>query len=235
MSSNEESLLKEKFRFAIDRGGTFTDVYSECPNGEVRDPATNTCRQEQSEECGTNQFLNASGECENITQTQCEDIPTCTTGQILVESGTQDGCGFEILQCADETFLEEPCPTGQALNHVGVCEDKLPDVVEPNPTGGCDTGYTLNTFGFCQLIGSGGNSGGDGKGGSSGDVNFCSGENFNIAQCFSQVFNGGEGGAPSFTLSGTNAQIIAGVVIISLIVIVIAIIVRLRRGGGISL
>lgn len=24
------------FRFAIDRGGTFTDVYSECPNGEVR-------------------------------------------------------------------------------------------------------------------------------------------------------------------------------------------------------
>ena len=25
-----------KFRFAIDRGGTFTDVYSECPNGEVR-------------------------------------------------------------------------------------------------------------------------------------------------------------------------------------------------------
>ena len=25
-----------KFRFAIDRGGTFTDVYSECPNGEVK-------------------------------------------------------------------------------------------------------------------------------------------------------------------------------------------------------
>ena len=25
-----------KFRFAIDRGGTFTDVYAECPNGEVR-------------------------------------------------------------------------------------------------------------------------------------------------------------------------------------------------------
>lgn len=24
------------FRFAIDRGGTFTDVYAECPNGEVR-------------------------------------------------------------------------------------------------------------------------------------------------------------------------------------------------------
>lgn len=25
-----------RFRFAIDRGGTFTDVYSECPNGEVK-------------------------------------------------------------------------------------------------------------------------------------------------------------------------------------------------------
>lgn len=24
------------FRFAIDRGGTFTDVYAECRNGEVR-------------------------------------------------------------------------------------------------------------------------------------------------------------------------------------------------------
>lgn len=27
---------RDKFRFAIDRGGTFTDVYSECPSGEVR-------------------------------------------------------------------------------------------------------------------------------------------------------------------------------------------------------
>ena len=27
---------RDKFRFAIDRGGTFTDIYSECPNGEVR-------------------------------------------------------------------------------------------------------------------------------------------------------------------------------------------------------
>jgi len=38
MSDQGESHRKEsgKFRFAIDRGGTFTDVYSECPNGEVR-------------------------------------------------------------------------------------------------------------------------------------------------------------------------------------------------------
>lgn len=25
-----------KFRFAIDRGGTFTDIFSECSNGEIR-------------------------------------------------------------------------------------------------------------------------------------------------------------------------------------------------------
>ena len=25
-----------QFRFAIDRGGTFTDVYAECPGGELR-------------------------------------------------------------------------------------------------------------------------------------------------------------------------------------------------------
>ncbi len=29
-------LEKPKFRFAIDRGGTFTDVYAECPNGQVK-------------------------------------------------------------------------------------------------------------------------------------------------------------------------------------------------------
>ncbi|XP_018907256.2 5-oxoprolinase isoform X2 [Bemisia tabaci] len=28
--------MSGKFRFAIDRGGTFTDIYAECPNGEVR-------------------------------------------------------------------------------------------------------------------------------------------------------------------------------------------------------
>ena len=25
-----------KFRFAIDRGGTFTDIFSECSNGEIK-------------------------------------------------------------------------------------------------------------------------------------------------------------------------------------------------------
>lgn len=38
MSNHQDSPGKnrDKFSFAIDRGGTFTDVYSECPNGEVR-------------------------------------------------------------------------------------------------------------------------------------------------------------------------------------------------------
>ena len=27
---------QNKFRFSIDRGGTFTDVYAECPGGRVR-------------------------------------------------------------------------------------------------------------------------------------------------------------------------------------------------------
>ena len=26
----------DKFRFSIDRGGTFTDVYAECPGGKTR-------------------------------------------------------------------------------------------------------------------------------------------------------------------------------------------------------
>ena len=30
------SARREGFRFAIDRGGTFTDVYAECPGGKVR-------------------------------------------------------------------------------------------------------------------------------------------------------------------------------------------------------
>lgn len=28
--------MSGKFKFAIDRGGTFTDIYAKCPNGEVR-------------------------------------------------------------------------------------------------------------------------------------------------------------------------------------------------------
>lgn len=34
MASKDER--KKGFCFAIDRGGTFTDVYAECPNGKVR-------------------------------------------------------------------------------------------------------------------------------------------------------------------------------------------------------
>lgn len=29
-------LVSTMFRFAIDRGGTFTDVYAECPDGSTR-------------------------------------------------------------------------------------------------------------------------------------------------------------------------------------------------------
>ena len=36
MARRDESRRCGKFRFAIDRGGTFTDVYSECPNGKVK-------------------------------------------------------------------------------------------------------------------------------------------------------------------------------------------------------
>lgn len=28
--------LTEKFKFAIDRGGTFTDVFAKCPGGKIR-------------------------------------------------------------------------------------------------------------------------------------------------------------------------------------------------------
>ncbi|KAH3777002.1 hypothetical protein DPMN_178436 [Dreissena polymorpha] len=28
--------MSGKFRFAIDRGGTFTDVWAQCPSGEVK-------------------------------------------------------------------------------------------------------------------------------------------------------------------------------------------------------
>ena len=31
-----QSSTSTKFRFSIDRGGTFTDVYAECPGGKIR-------------------------------------------------------------------------------------------------------------------------------------------------------------------------------------------------------
>ena len=33
--SRKERFGKNGYRFAIDRGGTFTDVYAECPDGKV--------------------------------------------------------------------------------------------------------------------------------------------------------------------------------------------------------
>lgn len=29
-------MTEGKFKFAIDRGGTFTDVFAKCPNGKIR-------------------------------------------------------------------------------------------------------------------------------------------------------------------------------------------------------
>ena len=36
MRSRPLPLQRTMFRFTIDRGGTFTDVYAECPGGKVR-------------------------------------------------------------------------------------------------------------------------------------------------------------------------------------------------------
>lgn len=36
LTSFNTSTMGHKFKFAIDRGGTFTDIYAKCPNGEVR-------------------------------------------------------------------------------------------------------------------------------------------------------------------------------------------------------
>lgn len=36
LNSFNTSIMGGKFKFAIDRGGTFTDIYAKCPNGEVR-------------------------------------------------------------------------------------------------------------------------------------------------------------------------------------------------------
>lgn len=30
------SVAENKYRFAIDRGGTFTDIWAKCPNGKVK-------------------------------------------------------------------------------------------------------------------------------------------------------------------------------------------------------
>lgn len=35
MERNSGNVKKSGFRFAIDRGGTFTDVYAECPDGKI--------------------------------------------------------------------------------------------------------------------------------------------------------------------------------------------------------
>lgn len=36
MKQCTSNMSNEKFEFAIDRGGTFTDVYARCPGGKIR-------------------------------------------------------------------------------------------------------------------------------------------------------------------------------------------------------
>lgn len=36
LNSFNISIMGGKFKFAIDRGGTFTDIYAKCPNGKVQ-------------------------------------------------------------------------------------------------------------------------------------------------------------------------------------------------------
>ena len=163
----------------------------------------------------------------------CEAVPTCSGTEKLAVTGTTDSCGFEILQCVPKIGTQgDGCPENEIKNTEGVCVPTEADVIPPLPTGGCPAEYALNAFGNCQRIGSG-TEGNGGGGGGTDDVNFCALDKFfeNPSRCFSQIFSG-DGGTGGFTLTGATgtAVWVAGLVIVLLIVI--AVIVRIRRGGG---
>lgn len=56
-----------KFQFAIDRGGTFTDVFARCPNGQVRVMKLLSVDPKNYKDAPVGELLVKSNECANST------------------------------------------------------------------------------------------------------------------------------------------------------------------------
>jgi hypothetical protein len=213
---------------------------NECPNGEERDPVSNTCLPIKSptDPCPLATQVESpvgSGTCITPQPTQCEPVPVCSATEKLDTTGVNDDCGFAILTCIPKvTTPVDGCMNGLVRDTTtGQCVIPPPNIKPPNENGGCDPLYILNAFGNCQLIGSGGEGDGGSGGGGSGEVNFCALDQFftNPSRCFAQVFNP-DGDQEGLMISGATqtAVVVAGLVVVLLIVV--AVIVRLRRRGG---
>ncbi len=216
---------------------------NDCPRaGETFNRVSMTCEPEpmpQDPDCPNGLVppdfspFNANQCVQPESPNMCEPVPMCSSTEKLDVTGTTDNCGFEILTCVPKTMGADGCADDQQKDSNGNCVAKKPDIVEPNPTGGCDPEYVLNAFGNCQRIGSG-TQGNGGGGGATDEVNFCATDKFfeSPARCFSQLFGGAEtltaGGEPDEELSG----LLVIVVLVIIIIIIVAVVIRVRRGRG---
>ncbi len=222
----------------LDENGQCVPKKRVCTYPLVLDEATNECKLDPNigggEEVGCAEgFAPPQGQTTVTDPSECvlipnectvEPIPTCQDGETHDTTGQFDECGFDILVCK---------PVGE----VGGGDDGMgnPNIVEPNPSGGCPPMYEINSSGKCQLIGSGTTCEGEecDTGGARDEENFCAPDKFfeSPARCFAQLFGGqqlqagGEEGE-TFYILFTIA------VLVIIIVIIVAIIIRIRRGSG---
>lgn len=186
-----------------------------CPNAdEIRDVLTGQCRQ----------------------PSKCNVDPVCKADEKFQVTDQFDDCGGKILICVKRAPAEQPCPSpatqfrdslgvcvtirasdcpsGQSRNSLGICEPtgKVEVLLPPDGTT-CEENQKFNKVSeqceddFCKLD-----------------------KDFNLAQCFAQIF--GSGSAPSAQISGTTQSAILVVVMLIILIIVVAVVIRIRRGKG---
>jgi len=197
-----------------------------CTGGQVRDPDTNVCRDPK----------------------MCNVDPVCTDTEKFSATQDFDDCGGNILICVPKTICaspnvlingvctapvtKEPCPNSDTQ-----FRDSL-DMCVTITTTGCNEGEARNSLGVCEptggLVCPAGSTGAvpncvpDGN--DPKPINFCQlgAETFSLRQCLASIFSA-EGG---FMITGIDQSALIVVVMIAFLVIVIAVIVRIRRGGG---
>jgi len=153
-----------------------------------------------------------------------QNIPICDLDtEDPVPTGETDTCDLPFLECK---------PKGTSVDKPKV-DDGLPREKEPNPDGGCDPMFVINTAtGKCEIIGGGGIETTEPPAGGNGEGGFCANILTNFSQCLAEIVAGFQTGLPTFMLP-TEIPVEIFVVIGIAMILLIALGIFLRRRGRI--
>jgi len=206
---------------AITQDFTFTEGVLGCNANESYDQASNICKPIQKRTCvAPTVYDEATDSCVGGTDppVECSEIPECIIGETLENTGRKDACTFDIYECKPvEVGINSPLPEDQ------------PKILSPNQSGGCISGYVLNTLKQCQLIGS---SIDDPPEGTSTGGGFCDAETYDFGKCFASLFKPKGDETGGFQITGATLLGIIIFVVVIIILVIVAVVIRRRRGGG---